>query len=340
MAGKKGRSGRKKQEKGPKTITPAVGPQRDGGKSALMMEAKEIEARENPPEKEISEREKIDKKYMEQTYGTPESSEEEQTQEEAEEQEEETEEETEQEVEETSEETQQETSEEEQSSEAISPDQYRSAVDKMHEATTEAANQRKYIDEIGRFVDWEKYQQSLKGQTIEKKTEVKEEEVELPTLSSALEDEEKYHQTLIDAVAKRVAQKITPQVSNQVTEQVEEKEVLERYHKDFKELPHRERFIPLFVGIGQEEAKKDPTFLQKSYMERYEALLPEFRKTIAGIMTKPPGKKKVPVESPSKLKEREITEAEKPLTPEDVEKSNRNYVKFRAAENKRLQGLS
>jgi len=295
-----------------------------------MMEAQELEAQTKPPEKELSEREKLDKKYMEVAYGNPESpEEEEETQEEPEEETTE-----ELEPEEVSEEVEQETSPEEQSPEAISAERYQNAVDRMHEATTEAANQRKYIDEIGRFVDWRKYQNSIKGQNIEGQTETAPTKAKPPPMDLMLQDYEKWWEAVVDAAAQR----ITPKVSNQVTEEAQGRAVLEKYHEDFKELPNRERFLGTLYAIGQEEAKKDPSFLQKSYMERYETILPEFRKTIAGVLTKTPGKKKVIVESPSKSKEREIVEQEQPLTMDDVEKKNRDYVKFRASENRRLQG--
>ena len=333
MAGKKGRSGRKKQDPQPqaKTINSAIGSRRQGGKEALMVEAGEIEAKNKPPEEEISERERIGKRYMEQTYNTPESPEkEEHTQEKPEEEQivEETK------TEEVSEEVEETVSEEEHTEEAIPEGRYKEAVDKMHQATTEAANQRKYIDEIGPYVDWEKYQHSIKGKPIEEQMETKAPMTGPPPMDLMLQDYPKW----ANEMKKWTEQGITPIVSNQVTEEAQGREVLAKYNEDFKDLPNRERLLGTLYSIGKEYADKDPAFLQKSYMERYEILLPEFRKTIAGVTRTAPGKKKVIVESPSKSKEREIAEEEQPLTMADVEKKNRAYVRWRASENKRLRG--
>jgi hypothetical protein len=334
MAWPKGRPRGKKGDK--KSIVTPIGTKREGGKTALMAQSLALEKEKNPPEAPPSAREKIDQRYMEKAYGTAESAEEQETQEETEQEETEEQEET-QAQEEVAEEAEQETSEEEQPSETVDSEQYRNAVDRMHEATAEAANQRKYIDEIGRFVDWDGYQQSIKGQDIEKKTET-EEEVEFPSLTTALEDEKKWQKTLVQAVAKEVTKMVTPKVSNQVTQDNDSRRVVERYQTDFKELPNRDYLMGTLLAIANDKAKKDPAFLQKSLMERYETILPDFRKTIAGVATKKPGLKKVPVESPSKSKEREVAQQEQPLTEADVEKQNREYVRWRAAENRKRQG--
>jgi hypothetical protein len=309
-----------------KALTGVAGPIREGGKAALTMESATLAAQEAQPAAEKTEKEKIEERFTEETYGEAEPVNLEETSSASEEEQSETEE---------SEGVTSEASEEQEPEEKTHTEaEYKAAVDRMHEATTETANYKRYLEEIKPAIDHSK----LMGPPSEKPQE---EAPQKPSQDLFVTDYDKWYEQDL-RYRKHLEAKDSPDARTAIKQEIELSEVKKDFSEKIKDLPGTaERNWVYLQGIAVEMGQKDPSFLRKSYKEQYDLAMPTFMEDMKHLKepTKQMTKKKIPLESPSKAKEREPSGPEKPPDWTDVEKSRRDYVKFRQERNRELQGL-
>jgi hypothetical protein len=304
-----------------KALTGVASTKREGGKSALLAENATIAAAQAAPEGEKSPREKAEDKFVEQTYNL-EASEATDTTEQPQETEETTS--ATEEVQSVPEETVEapsETVEEQESTRTYTEEEHKAAIDRMHQATTEAANYRKYLEEVSPHVNWDKFTQTRGETTVAGPTEATP-TAEMPTQEEFISD----YPSWLKKFEKYTASKQNPEIQKAIQHQNDLQTCITAFNDEFKDLDKR--------------VAKDPTFKTKPMSEVYAEVLPEFReftKTMKPTAIQPQ-KKKIPLESPSKAKEREAAGPEKPMTWEDVESDRRAYVKFKQDETRRLKG--
>jgi len=310
---------------------PAVGPKREGGKDALAAQNIELERQQEPTEK--SEREKIGDKYMEQTYGTPEGELSQKVEETPPTSEEELSPEKPEEV--APEEEQQELQPE--TEETVPITQLRETQDKMHQATTEAANNRKLLDEISPFVDWPRYQLSMKGEGVPTAPTSAAPTVSPPSQDLFISDYNKWAEEFKNTLWNEFQQKAIPQVANQATTQTEWARLEGEFTKEVQNAPGGpQRWIYLMNSYINDVRKPNET---RTPTQIFEAAKENFTKDFGHVLNmKKPGKKVVPLESPGKPKEQVAAGPEKPMTMQDWDNENRDYVKFRQKRLREMQG--
>jgi hypothetical protein len=316
---------------------PAIGPKREGGKTALAAENQELALREMGDE-EKSEREQLYEKYDEmkgtpteelsqEGNETPPASEEELSQEEAEET--------------PPEEESQELGSEE---EMIPISQLKETQNKMHEATTRAANFEKLVEEMAPAVDWKKLQLS-KGEGETQPAQPTQRTVEIPSQDLFVSDYPKWHEQNTDAVAQRVVnileERYMPQAAQKITTQTEWTRLQHQFRDDYAEV-----IKEVYRGDADEAEHVMNFHIQKnrkanpkaSPSELYALAKPAFDERV-GPRPKKSGKKVVPLEAPAKAKETAPAGPEKPMTMEDWEKEGRDYVSFKQKKIRELQGF-
>lgn len=310
---------------------PTIGIKREGGKAALMAENQEIALREENQD-DKSERDKIEDRFEQKTYGTPEgehsreeeappSSEGEHPQEESE-------------AAPPKEEPEEEHGPEE---EMVPKSEHKEAEDRMHQATTEAANYRKLMEEIAPFVDWGKYNQNRGKPSAEKSVE--QPRVETPPQDLFVSDYNAWMQKLMENVATnlttRFEQEYMPKVVAQSSEKAEWTRLEGQFTQEVGEMPGGSaRWISVMNSYINEERKPGDTRPPK---EIFNEAKKAFDKDFGHL--KKPQKKVVPLESPGKKGEREKPTPEKPMDLKDWEKENRDFVKFRQKKVGELQGM-
>ena len=317
-----------------KAFQPAMGPKREGGKTALAKDNLEFEMKQKTDET-ISERDKIGDRFMEQTYGTPTeelSPEPKETPSPSEE--------------ELSPETSEEVAPEEEpgevqpEEETVPISQLKETQNKMHDATTEAANYKKMLDEMSPFVDWNKYQLSTKGEGSPKATPSPATPVEAPSQDLFVTDYDKWHEQNTNSVAEKVIERLKsefmPQAANQLSEQTEWKRLDREFRAEVKDVfgEDTQEAVDIMTVYINRERKANP---DASPQDLYEKARPAFEKRF-GQTLKKPGKKVVTLESPAKATERQLAGPEKPMTMDDWDKQNRDFVKFRQEELRKRQG--
>ena len=139
---------------------------------------------------------------------------------------------------------------------------------------------------------------------------------------------------------KYVSTKISPQVKGDVAAQNEEQAILREFNDEFKDLPGGpDRWVDMVNGIMR-DISKTKTF--DSPQALYEEAKTEFQKMVQPKKEEPqkPERKVVPLESPSKAKEKALKKKEPETTDYDewASKDRPDYISWRRKKFEEISG--
>jgi hypothetical protein len=335
-------------QEGPKSSRSPVGPRRTGGQNALLAENLDLEAKAvgkedgpNLTEAQMSERDKVMERYNDMRGYNKE-------------QETETEEETPAEEVEEGAESQGEAQEEEQEEQPDDGGDRVSALEekvtaaerRMHEATQEAANYRKFIDEISSKVDLPK----IMGESLANMTKPSEGvettgtngPVEYPSIDLLVSNPTGFYKQLQEAqlndpgYVSKFAQKVVPNVAqhNDIAR------IATQFHEDYKESGRDTAILePVMVRIMQSKKQANPDM---PVMELYTSSKEDFEKAVGIKIKTKQERKSFGLESPTKRSDASPTKPQEDerfgtITKEYTKGRNKEYLDFRKTQLQKLR---